>query len=799
MAKNNEAKIVFNAATEQFDAAIQGSKAEIGRLNGELDKNSKALKNNNTDTNLLSSKIELLTQKEKEQSAVVENLRHKLEAAKFAYGENSNEVKELEGKLRKAEAQLMGLGDALDNAKAKLSFAESAYGQLTNEINRQSAEVKRLESEYKSAIIQFGKTSSEAKDLEASLSQARAELKSSKAAMGVAEDAARNLARAFDGASDEAKEMKSSIGELAAGTMLADFCTNAASSIAQLDEATQENRVNMSELQVAYEHSGRSIEEATDVYRNFLGIVGDEDQATEAALDMRNLADAGADVALWYDIASGAATAHGDALPIENLIESANETVRCGQVTGGLADALNWTTINQEQFNAKMSEYPGIMAAYNQAVSEGLSNEDAMNAALAKCGTEQERVALLTAALGTQYSEMGEQFQEANEAVAASRVASDELLQSQSKLADAATPLTTAVKALAADGIGFLSDHLNWIVPIAGIAAVSIGALALALSFGPMMTSLTASFTALKLAISGLAVPILPIIAVFATLAASILYLWNTNEDFRNAVTLAWEGIKTAITSVCEALAPIVQPAFEQIKSIVDSIMNGSIAPIISGALSVISGLFQTACGVIVAITTGDFTTLSNGVKSIFNGLKSIVSGIWSAIETSITSKIASARDFVGNAIDTIKGFFNFSWSLPHLKLPHVRISGSFSLMPPRTPSFSVSWYAKAMDNAMVLSSPTIFGYGNGSLLGAGEAGNEVVAGESHLMGLIGTVVQNAMQNDGTDRIVSAVEKLADRVTVLELNGRVLATSAADDIDSVSGTRQMLVGRGLTL
>lgn len=737
MAKNNEAKIVFNAATEQFDAAIQGSKAEIGRLNGELDKNSKALKNNNTDTNLLSSKIELLTQKEKEQSAVVENLRHKLEAAKFAYGENSNEVKELEGKLRKAEAQLMGLGDALDNAKAKLSFAESAYGQLTNEINRQQSEMRQLQSEYVSARIAKGEDSAEARQLETRIKALSVELRENKDRLNDAQEEAQALAGALRRTEDSAKGAKNSLGELASGTVLADFCTNAASSIAQLDEATQENRVNMSELQVAYEHSGRSIEEATDVYRNFLGIVGDEDQATEAALDMRNLADAGADVALWYDIASGAATAHGDALPIENLIESANETVRCGQVTGGLADALNWTTINQEQFNAKMSEYPGIMAAYNQAVSEGLSNEDAMNAALAECGTEQERVALLTAALGTQYSEMGEQFQEANEAVADSRIASDELLQSQSALADAASPLTTGLKLLAADGIGFLADNLNWIVPILGIAAGAFGALWLAVNGGTILTSVTGSLAAMRGALAGLTTPIVPIVAAIAALAAVIVYLWNTNEGFRNAVTLAWEGIKSAIASACEALAPIVQPAFEQIRSIVDSVMNGGVAPIISGALSVISGLFQTVCGAIVAITTGDFTTLSNGVQSILNGLQSIISGIFSGIQTTIQAKIGAARDAVGSAIDKIKGFFNFSISWPHIPMPHFSISPSGwkvgDLLQGSIPRLNVSFYAQGG----IMTAPTIFGMTGNTLHVGGEAGHEAILPLDRLQGFV--------------------------------------------------------------
>lgn len=322
MAKKNEAKIVFSAATEQFDAAIKDSKAEISRLSGELDKNSKALKGNDGDADLLAKRVDLLSQKEKEQSVVVENLRHELEVAKFAYGENSNEVKKLEGTLGKAEATLMSLSDQLDKAESKLSSAESAYGQLTNEIKQQKAEMRQLQTAYANAVIEKGKDSTEAKQLEARINALNVELKQNKKQMEAAEKAARDLADGYQNAEKEAQAL-AKVSDIAVGTAAADIAMNAASSLAQLDEATQEHRVNMTQLQIAYEHSGRSVEEAEGVYQSFLGIVGDGDQAAEAALDMRNLADAGADVAEWYDIASGAATAHGDALPIENLIESA--------------------------------------------------------------------------------------------------------------------------------------------------------------------------------------------------------------------------------------------------------------------------------------------------------------------------------------------------------------------------------------------------------------------------------------------------------------------------------------------
>lgn len=90
----------------------------------------------------------------------------------------------------------------------------------------------------------------------------------------------------------------------------------------------------------------------------------------------------------------------------------------------------------------------------------------------------------------------------------------------------------------------------------------------------------------------------------------------------------------------------------------------------------------------------------------------------------------------------------HFNWELPHLKLPHFSISGRFSLNPPSVPSFGISWYKKAMDNGMILNSPTLFGFDpkTGKFLGGGEAGSETVVGTQSLMSMIAQVVSNSLR-----------------------------------------------------
>ena len=163
-----------------------------------------------------------------------------------------------------------------------------------------------------------------------------------------------------------------------------------------------------------------------------------------------------------------------------------------------------------------------------------------------------------------------------------------------------------------------------------------------------------------------------------------------------------------------------------------------------------------------------------------------------------------SAKDIVKTAIDKIKGFFNFSWSLPKIKLPHFTISGKFSLNPPQIPKFSVSWYKKAMDRAIVMTSPTAFGYDDKTnrLLAGGEAGREVVSGEDHLISLIDNVVRVRYDKLGEhiDRLTDVVNKAFPQIIGkmdrnIILDDGTLVGKMAPAMDEKLGSQQEKKGR----
>lgn len=131
------------------------------------------------------------------------------------------------------------------------------------------------------------------------------------------------------------------------------------------------------------------------------------------------------------------------------------------------------------------------------------------------------------------------------------------------------------------------------------------------------------------------------------------------------------------------------------------------------------------------------FNEIKDGITEKVNAIKQKVSDTFASVKYAITHPIETARDFVKKQIEKIKSFFNFKWSLPKLKMPHFNITGKFSLNPPSIPHIGVEWYAKAMQNGVIMNKPTVFGMNGANLMAGGEAGSEVVVGTNSLMSMI--------------------------------------------------------------
>lgn len=234
---------------------------------------------------------------------------------------------------------------------------------------------------------------------------------------------------------------------------------------------------------------------------------------------------------------------------------------------------------------------------------------------------------------------------------------------------------------------------------VAGLAPVLIivGKLAFAIS------SIMSLMTTLGPILAGLAGPIGIVIAIVGALIAVGVLLYKNWDTIKEKAIEVKDWVVEKFTELKNGVANI----FNNIKNTVANVWNGIKSTVTNIATSIKNAV------------VGTWNSLKNGVASIFNAIKNTASTVWNAIKTAITSPIQTAVDFISNAIEKIKGFFSgLTLELPHIKLPHFSLQGSFSLVPPSVPKINIDWYK----SGGIFTSPTVFGG-----VGVGEAGAEAV------------------------------------------------------------------------
>ena len=232
---------------------------------------------------------------------------------------------------------------------------------------------------------------------------------------------------------------------------------------------------------------------------------------------------------------------------------------------------------------------------------------------------------------------------------------------------------------------------------------------------------------------------------IYKTIIETVLNVIKT------VVTTVWNAIKTAVETVVNAIKTVITTAWNAIKTTTSTIFNA----VKSVVTSVWNGIKSAVMNVV--------NTMKSGISNGFNAIKSTVSNIVNGIKSTISNVFNTIWSTVSGIVNKLKSVFNFSWSLPKIKLPHFSITGSFSLNPPSIPHFSVDWYKKAMSGGMILKDATIFGQSGGTLLGGGEAGDEAVVGVSSLRSMIQDAVSSATLSVSGDQPLINIEEMSVR------------------------------------
>lgn len=238
--------------------------------------------------------------------------------------------------------------------------------------------------------------------------------------------------------------------------------------------------------------------------------------------------------------------------------------------------------------------------------------------------------------------------------------------------------------------------------------------------------------------IQGLFIEYMPAILDFVQQAMyGIKETWETH--LKPCFEAIGDFLNTVLKPVFEYIfSTVIKPLIDNVFKFIVNIWNNTLKPVFDGICDFLTGVFTL-----------------NWEKA-FKGIINIVTGIWNGLVEVINRPIELVKDIITKSVQYIKDKFNFDWKLPSLKLPHFSISGSFSLNPLSVPKFGIDWYAKAMNDPIIMNSPTAFGINQlGQVMAGGEKGSEVVSGTDTLMKMISSAV--AAQNEKTYSILEKI------------------------------------------
>lgn len=539
MANEREITTVFRADISQFSAATQQLNRNVAQVNSEFRNATASMGRWNDNTTGLQAKLKQLN------------------------GVLGEETKRLELMQQQYDA-------LVSQGKANTKEAQS----LATAINNQSAKVKEITRNikfYTDSLDELEDAGAETKD----------ELEKINKELEKQEDAAKKLSGGI---------LAGVAGGLAG---IAGACVGALAGLSAIVEETQELRTQMGMLDTTFAQQGHSVEAAQKTYDELYSVLGDSGKATEAAQQLAQMAKSEKELEKMTNTLTGVYATFGDSLPVEGLAEAMNATANIGSVQGSLADALEWSGVNLDEFNEQLGNLT----------------------------TEEERAALINSTLNGIYGETAEKYKEVNKDVIAANEAQNKYNQAMAEIGEKAQPAITSFKMAMVGVLQTIADkfsevdiegliggisnaittivnvalpplmtaltwvlsNVDWLVPLLGSLIVTIGGIVGAMkAYKAIVNLVKTAQLALNFAMSSN--PIGLVVIAIGVLVAAFVTLWTKCEGFRNFFI----GMFNTIKEVAGGVADFISGAFKGIMNTVKGVIN-TIIGAINGAIRAIN------------------------------------------------------------------------------------------------------------------------------------------------------------------------------------------------------------------
>lgn len=553
---------------------IGGDTTKLGKALKDVEARSSALSKELGDVNKLlkmdPGNADLLAQKQKILAQAVSNTRQKLDALKEA-------EKQVQKQFERGEV------------------SEEQVRALQREIVATENKMKGYEKAVKETAEAVEKLGDKSGDVQ----------KGTKKAKKGSEDAEKgfeDMADAADKAGDASDGLGGKLGGLAKGGLkaLAVGVTAAIGALIGSAEASREYRTEMGKLDTAFTKAGHSSEAAKETYQALQGVLGETEQAVEAANHLAMLTDNEQDLQKWTDICTGVYATFGASLPIEGLTEAANETAKTGALTGALADALNWAGVNEEKFQAQLDA----------------------------CSTEQERQALITETLNGLYSETADAYREANAEVIRANEANEAWAAAMAEVGGAVEPLLTDIKLL---GASLLSDLVPGVKEVTGAFREMLnGNEEAAANLGEALSGI---FSQLLNKITDILPQVTEIaVSLVTTLATSIIQaLPQLLSTFVQVGLSVISGLTTAIPQIVAAWQTIIPQLTQALVTGIPQLIQGAVQlllAIVQAIPQIIPPLILAIPQIVTAIVEGLVIALPQLIEGAIQFLMAIVQAV---------------------------------------------------------------------------------------------------------------------------------------------------------------------------